>query len=273
MDITGGEPTIYPDIVEVVRYGLDKGIRTCIITNGIVNSKRTNELLNAGIDDWLLSRHGLDNYHNYVTNHEGAYRAQEKFIRHIADHMTFRVNCVITKFNYKCLSKVVRDLLQYPVRVVNFINFNPHAAWEKHLNESKQFIPDLRKTDINIAVRVLEEHNITANIRYFPMCLIDEDLRHTVCNDLHVTFDPYEWDYCIQPKTLAAHKRWGEETSKCVEENGQPCSDCGLFGVCGGINRNFHIVSNQLYGDICQPIDDDGENKDFYYYRKNQIFR
>ena len=39
VDFTGGEPTIYPQMAEVIRYAESIGLHTCIITNGLALEK------------------------------------------------------------------------------------------------------------------------------------------------------------------------------------------------------------------------------------------
>mgnify|MGYP001589200293 CR=1 FL=1 len=61
VDISGGEPTIRPDLPELIRYARDIGfIKVCIITNGLrmADEKYVAVLVNAGMNEILLSTHG-----------------------------------------------------------------------------------------------------------------------------------------------------------------------------------------------------------------------
>ena len=270
MDITGGEPTMYPHIVEVVKYALKRDVKSCIITNGIVSKKKAGQLIDAGLDDWLISRHGLEQVHNKITDFPKAWDKQQEFITFINRHMDFRFNCVLTKYNQYTLNDVCSRMAISHPRIINIINFNPHAEWENHGSQAEDFIVNFKELDIEEPVRMLERWGIKVNLRYFPMCHVPTDLRRCVCNDLQVVFDPYEWDYQIQPKTFEAFRKWGVETSMAVEEKCEPCNQCGLQWICGGINRNFHKISNKLYGEICRPERFPGIIDDFYHYRKDQ---
>ena len=53
VDFTGGEPTIYPQMTEVIRYAESIGLHTCIITNGLAVEK-VKKLADAGCTEWLL---------------------------------------------------------------------------------------------------------------------------------------------------------------------------------------------------------------------------
>ncbi|MBI5025657.1 MAG: radical SAM protein, partial [Nitrospirae bacterium] len=51
-----GEPTLYPNLVEVVQYANQKGIETCLTTNGSrLNEKLLDELIYAGIGRIIIS--------------------------------------------------------------------------------------------------------------------------------------------------------------------------------------------------------------------------
>ena len=69
-------------------------------------------------------------------------------------------------------------------------------------------------------------------------------------------FDADEWDYNIQPKTFEAFAKWGEDTSNCIEEKGEPCCHCDIHHICGGANKAFHAVSNAIYGERLKPVSD-----------------
>jgi len=273
MDITGGEPSIYPYITDLIQYGLSKGIKACIITNGIIGKEKAQQLLDAGIDDFLVSRHGLSETHNHITNSNHAYDIQLKFLDYIKQFMQFRFNCVINQFNQFELVSMIKELIPYKPKIVNFINFNPHHEWKNKELKASEVVADLVKVEpyLNEAIDLLEDEGIGVNVRYYPMCRIMEQHRKYICNDLHVMFDPYEWDYSTTPKTYDKYKAWGVATSNANEEKSNPCCLCDLQDICGGINKHFHRISNRLHGEQCliQRIDPIIHRKDFMYYRRD----
>ncbi|MDE2020175.1 MAG: radical SAM protein, partial [Patescibacteria group bacterium] len=64
-DITGGEPTLHPDIVEIIKYASDRGLATRIITLGQYLMRRMHksekvlldELIDNGVTNFLMSMH------------------------------------------------------------------------------------------------------------------------------------------------------------------------------------------------------------------------
>lgn len=272
IDVTGGEPTIYPQICELVKYALDKGVRTCIITNAITPVSIMEKIIDAGIDQFLISIHGTEQVHDKLVCHPGARKKQIQFLELLKSKgVSFRFNCVINSFNQNEILQIAEWMSPYKPSIVNFINMNPHGEWSSKINETRKVIADLRlvEPNLNLAIQHLESNGIGVNVRYYPMCRIAPEYRRCICNDLHVVFDPYEWDYNIQPKTLEAHKTWGEHTSNCMEEKDGKCKSCQLFKVCGGINKAFNRATEGKMIDSITSGINEIEKNDFYLYRKH----
>lgn len=272
IDFTGGEPTIYPFITELIQYGLEKNMKSCIITNGQINELQIEKILNAGIDDFLVSVHGLNSTHDYLVGKPGAYKQLEKFLAIVSKRTSFRFNLVLNKYNQDELFEIAEWMSKWNPSIVNFINMNVHYEWKNNLESVFNVIADLKKVEIqlNKVIPFLEGKNIGVNIRYYPMCRIAEEYRRCICNVLHVAFDPYEWDYPRHPKTLIRYTQWGLNLTEDRENKEEPCNQCDLQWICGGVNKWFHKANKE---EICTAIKNSGiENRnDFYYYRKYNV--
>jgi len=272
MDVTGGEPTMYKYICEVVAYALSKDVKTCIITNGIVNKKTVRDLVSSGVDEFLVSRHGLEKTHNFITNYKDAYLKQLDFLFSLRTAgIPIRFNCVINHYNQEEIFAIAKELVLHKPRIVNFINMNPHHEWQDKSIETGKVAADLDVVEplLNKAIKHLEDNGVGVNVRYYPMCRVAEEYRRCICNDRHVVFDPYEWDYNIEPKTVGAFDNWGKRTSNNVECKNGSCKECDLQNICGGINKAFDKATDYRY---TKPVKNFKENKeDFYFYRKDNI--
>lgn len=271
IDFSGGEPTIYPDMAEIVKYVNSKDMKCCIITNALIGENALQKLIDAGVDDWLLSVHAGEIKHDELVGMDGARKKQERFIKQLKDNdQSFRLNCVLSKWSQDSWDDVIDYMIEINPRIVNFINMNPHGNWQNDKEKTLSVIADLNRMEsqLNKAIYRLETEGIGVNVRYYPMCRVSEEYRRTICNDLHVTFDPYEWDYEINPKNFANHRKWGVDTSINIEHKGIGCQECDLLHICGGINKAFiGAVGNTS---IITPVKNFGGDKfDFYHYRKN----
>jgi MoaA/NifB/PqqE/SkfB family radical SAM enzyme len=274
IDLVGpGEPSIVPHIGEVIRFAKDNGLRVCMITHGIIGAVRLSEIFDAGLDDFLISMHGMDATHNSMVGEiKGARKAQEKTIQAIKDRgMTYRVNYVINSHNLKDIPEFSEYLVGLPLRprIINFINFNPHGEWSGNM-ASKDFVADLRAAEpmLDAAIDLLEANGIGVNLRYYPMCRISESHRKNVCNDLQVMLDPYEWDYSVLPKTTEHYINYGQYISRTIEEKNGVCGRCDIRGICGGINRQFNLMTDGRLIDSIKSPQLAGTD-DFYHYRQH----
>lgn len=275
VEFTGGEPTMYPQIIELIKYLKNRNIKTCIITNGIVGSKILSLLIDAGADEFLISVHGMEKTHNLLTQCNKARQCQNETLNILSSanlKSGFRFNYVINSFNQEEIYDTSIYMSEWKPTMVNFINMNPHHGWQND-KEVKNVIADLSIVEpyLNTAIYFLESKKIGVNVRYYPMCRITEQYRRCVCNDLHVMFDPKEWDYGVYPKTYEKYKEWGINCSNNVEEKGEPCCHCDLKNVCGGANKYWHKASKEVYDRqlTAQVIHSENfDHSDFYYYRK-----
>jgi MoaA/NifB/PqqE/SkfB family radical SAM enzyme len=272
IDFTGGEPSIYPQMPELIRYCTEKGLGTCIITNGIAGANTVRNIMEAGLDDWLISVHGTEETHNTIVQLKDARERQIRFIKQIKLHDgKFRFNCTLTKYNQSELIDIAKWAAQMKPYIFNFINFNPHHEWQNDIEGTQKVIADLNivESNINEAIAILEDASIGVNVRYYPMCRINEEYRRCICNDLQVMFDPYEWDYSITPKNYQSYYRAGVNLSNQNEWKGQPCQSCDLRYICGGLNSAFHRASGMK--SIKSIKDTSVIRDDIYHYRRKNI--
>lgn len=273
IDVTGGEPFLYPHLPGLIQYAAEKDMRTCVITNAMASLERLDAVLEAGIDDLLISVHGLEKTHDFLVQKEGARAKQIEFLDHLAKAgKRPRFNFVLNKYNQDDIFLLSSWLTHnWHPTIINYINMNPHGEWASKLNEASQVIADLHivEAQLNKSIPYLEENNVGVNVRYYPMCRIAKEFRKCVCNDLHVVFDPYEWDYGITPKAFEAFRAWGIKVSNSVEHKGEPCKSCSLYSICGGINRMFNQATG---GRMINKVEEsDIDKNDFYFYRKHNV--
>jgi MoaA/NifB/PqqE/SkfB family radical SAM enzyme len=282
LQVTGGEPFLYKYIVKLVTYALENGVTSSVITNGLADEEKTQDVINAGVEDFLVSRHGKSGddvgSHNYLTNKSDAYERQSRFLKQVSDAgVPILFNCVINAYNQEDLLTIAKEMAIWKPVMVNFINMNPHNKWAEDKERTKGVIANLNvvEPNLNAAIGYLESQGTGVNVRYYPMCKIKEEYRRTICNDLQVMQDDREWDYLMNTdtcKSYETHRQWGKDCSDRVEEKDKPCCDCDLQNICGGANKLFHQASNAIYGEVLEPQKDTipiDKRNFFYYYRQH----
>jgi len=213
--------------------------------------------------------HGFEETHDSLVGMYGARDRQRDAVTYLQNvKKDFRVNCVI---NSKNQTEIVAfsDFLAKEIRprIVNFINFNPHGDWARDLSGTRGIVADLFivKEQLPSSIQILEDARIGVNVRYYPMCRIAEEYRRCVCNDLHVMYDPYEWDNGTE-HTEEAYRKWSCQTSSCIEWKADPCRYCTLINVCGGINKALNCAT---FGEYPQAVCAGEAYTDSFHYRKD----
>jgi len=198
IDLTGGEPTIRQDIVQLIRYAGDVGYKTvCIITNGVrlADEKYAAQLAAAGLNDVLFSLHGPD-----IAIHENLTQAPRSFDMIIAAirNMTklgirCRSNTVVNGISYKHVLRTADLLYELGVKSANFILFNPIVeaqGSDRDMNVSyAQAAPYLKEV-----IDRYKDKMERITIRYMPFCLM-RGYEGYVTNTAQIQYDSDEWDY------------------------------------------------------------------------------
>jgi len=134
IDIQGGEPTIHPEIFQLVRYCHDIGLYPTLITNGLVLGRPgvMEKYRDAGIRDFLVSLHGIGPIHDEVVGHAGAYGKIVAAIERMREvGVPFRFNCTMSKPVVAVIPEIARKAIEYGAYAVNYIAFNPFGEDRK----------------------------------------------------------------------------------------------------------------------------------------------
>jgi MoaA/NifB/PqqE/SkfB family radical SAM enzyme len=108
INVTGGEPTLLPDIKDMLKYIKDNGLRVSLSTNGCVGPGRLKELIEF-IDMVDIS---LDSYdaaiHDRIRGKAGAFKETMETISLLAaSHIRPHINVTIRPDNYKGLHRMI----------------------------------------------------------------------------------------------------------------------------------------------------------------------
>ena len=109
MILTGGEPLLRKDLLEIARHGTKLGLRMVLATNGtLLDRKIAKKLKDAGIKRISISIDGKDERsHDDLRGVSGAFRGAISGIESTKDvGLSFQINTTITKRNLKELSEI-----------------------------------------------------------------------------------------------------------------------------------------------------------------------
>lgn len=196
VDITGGEPTIYPEIlplIELCKGELD--LQTCVITHGLHLVKMSKQLKSSGLDELLISIHGTDGVHDRLVCKDGAFNLLARGINKAKEAgIYFRTNTVVTEANRTNLPKLAHYLKEIKTGIANFIIFNPFYEWMTDVGVKFQAKHSDIAGPLIEAINVLSEAGIPCNVRYFPFCQLAGKESHVV-GFAQLPYDFNEWDF------------------------------------------------------------------------------
>ena len=194
-DLTGGEPSLHPNVVDIVRRATERGLSTRMITLGQFLTKKglLDRLLEAGLTDFLFSYHSSDpDIFHKITG--GQLSHMEDAMDILAErNFQFGTNVTTVGENYKTLPDLARAIIKRNVYVSNIIIMNAYYGWSDGKAEGVR----ARYTDIapylREAVSILEdEGRVAVNVRYAPMCTV-AGLEKNLVGMVGVRYDPHEW--------------------------------------------------------------------------------
>lgn len=283
-DISGGEPLQNPNVVELVQLCTDSGLPARIISSLICPEKILDGVLDAGVENWLISTHGAKaETHNDIVKVPKARQLQIRRLDKISERMHFCVNYVMVEKNQAEMldwAKWMVSIKRKPL-IANFINFNAFSPWlktQEWITNAKNNVVDISIAGpiLDEAIDILEDNGIGVNVRYYPFCGLSERHYKNVCNDLVVWADQGEWDNGIGSHNLEDGIRYGKRLTDSNEEKNAPCSTCSHQWICGGANKIWHKLAAEKFGrEVLHPLPvlpEGCKSDDFWYYRcKNTL--
>ncbi|MBF0343957.1 MAG: radical SAM protein [Nitrospirae bacterium] len=198
VDITGGEPTVYPHIFELLNYCAEIRLIPTLITNMQALAKREKALKfkEHGVYDFLCSIHALGQTYDDLTKVKGSWRNVLTALENLhAIGMKWRANCTMTAVNRHQLKTIAELVYNAGGRVINYINYNPFYEWSTKMDIDFQSRHSEMAPYLKDALDYCDSVGLEANVRYLPFCMMKghEDKCY---NYPQLSYDSHEWDYC-----------------------------------------------------------------------------
>ncbi len=199
VDIQGGEPTIYPGILDLVEYCRGIGLYPTLITNGIILDKpgEVQRYKQAGLRDFLVSLHGVGKYHDEAVGVRGAHKRIAKALDSMREaNIPIRLNCTMTKGVASTIPGVAEKAIEYGARAVNYIAYNFFSDQDTGTDAPDGAARHAEITPyLTEAIDMLEEAGIEANVRYMPLCQAEARHRKNFYDHQQLSYDTHEWDF------------------------------------------------------------------------------
>lgn len=241
LEFIGGETTIRPDFVRLVKKAKDLGFKTIMMaTNGRMLSYRpyAKKLFAAGLNSVVFSIHGSNaGTHDFLTQAKGSFDQLQAGLNNTKEFLGIEnigSNTTIVKYNYQELPKIGEFIFGLGIRNCEFIFVDcnegaAHSNFAELVPKISEVAPFIRQC-LDIGKKSKAGH---WHIRYVPLC--------------------YFTDYLDQVSELLEIKKFKTEhlapdfTNFDVENSralvGRAktarCRGCRLFSRCEGIWKTY----------------------------------
>ncbi len=261
VDITGGEPTIYSHIMELLDYCNEIGLVPSMITNMqvLADSEKVKEFKKHGVYDFLCSIHALGDSYDIITGKQGAWKNLIGAVENLgAYEIKWRVNCTMTSINRTQLKRIAQLAYENGARVINFINFNPFREWSDRMDIDFQSRHSEIAPYLKEALDYCDEVGLEANVRFFPFCKM-KGHEEKCYNYSQLSYDSHEWDFCswLSDKTRNPTRKFPSSLFRFVEKEedfhlfiahrirklgfikGPACRFCAVSYLCDGFLKQY----------------------------------
>ncbi len=151
IQISGGEPLLRPDIVDIAREIKQFGSLPyeIFVTNGfLLNEKKYLELKKAGVNQFSISLDFPDQRHDDFRRRPGIYKHLEKTLPKLAQYgfNDIVLNSAITRANFKEVIPLAKKAKEWGV-LISYSAYTPLRTGNREYSfESKEDLKTLRKT-------------------------------------------------------------------------------------------------------------------------------
>ncbi len=231
--ITGGEPTLYEHLAELIAYANETGVFPRIITNGqkMADFGYAKSLRDAGLRHLHVSvyscqpaiQEAISKNPDSLKNIIGTLDNLKKL-----DIMTVDANIAISKLNAGHLSETVRWLTrEYPfIRHFVFNNLDPFM---NRASENPDVIPRLHDFELELhrSLTHLAAEGKTFRVERVPLCYLS-GFEHVSTETRKIVKEEVRTVYFLDDKGKVTQNEWKSEKTEC-------CTKCSLDDICTGI--------------------------------------
>lgn len=255
LGLLGGEITIHPDVIEIIRYARKVGFkRIALCTNGrrLSDYEFARKLVDAGSTRFMISIHSYKKeIENYLNGRKNAFEEKIQGLKNLIQISRFKkiehgisLNTCIHNLNYRELIEFVKFFNDMGVNDFRFNFVRP----ENRARYDKKIIPYI--TDMKPYIKSLIEfcnkrENISISIGDIPFCLLPEELHNNYELMKKYIGEFKDFDTFV---TIFASRTdpdfvdrfsWRKRRSNVLKAKSPVCNDCVFDTICEGLFKNY----------------------------------
>lgn len=231
---TGGEPTILPYLIDIIKFVDGLGLDQRVITNGskLDDPELCKKLVDAGLKRIIISIHThIPEIGEKISQTKNLTKTI-KGIRNMLDAgCVVHTNTTIISLNaphlYEFAKFLTKNFPEIGHMVLNFVEIGGRAA------ENKWVVPKLSDIELQLykALRHLNEHNVTFRVERVPLCYMcdfeesSSETRRFLGNQQYHTF-------FVKDRKLKKFTYEGYVKS-------EDCKFCKMNKLCAGVKAEY----------------------------------
>jgi len=233
--LTGGEPTLHPDLPKLIRHACLRRIPPRIITNGQKTSEPgfLETLAEAGLDHMHVSVYSCrPEVQAYLTTKKDSLECIERTLDE-AGRLGIRVdiNTVINKYNADHLSDLVRWLIGRWSFIRHFV-WNNLDPMMNRATQNPDTVPRLKDFEVELyrALREVDVSGRTFRVERVPLCYM-ADYAHCSTETRKIVKSEGRAIYFLDEKGIRV------QNTRAFFSYGKAgrCRDCPLDPICAGL--------------------------------------
>ncbi len=247
ISFTGGEPTIRPDIFELISYARERGAKIIKVqTNGIETSDKNflENLVSSGMNRAYMSvLSHKKSIHEVITQTPGSFEKAIKSIKNFMElGIPLEMSCVITKKNYSHMKEYISFMHSNFPGIVSyqFLLFCPLARGWKN----KSMVPTLKEIEepLKDMLQFCKDRGIFVATRGIPLCYLHSfEYVSVETNSIR----------SVGKKMIISDFKDDEPKHSFEDSNTKApqCKFCWLKKICGGTWKKYIELygTNELY--------------------------
>lgn len=231
--LTGGEPTLHPELPRITEYAREQGLHVRLITNGtrLAEPEFARRLASAGLQLAHVSVYSVrPEVEAKLRGIEGT--LERAFLAIDAAHLAgieVNINCVINRLNADHLDENIRHFISHHPHVRHFVWNNLDPSMGRAEVNQDEFLHRLRDFEVSLqrALLLLFESGRTFRVEKVPLCYMTEfawastETRKIVKGEERIV-------HFLDAKQTIRQTRFEHIYSPA-------CNHCSLRTICGGL--------------------------------------
>lgn len=231
--LTGGEPTLHPQLPEIADYAATAGLHVRVITNGhrLADPAFARALSQAGVSLVHVSIYSVRP--QVEAQLRGAEGTLDRALRALsAAHdagLELNINCVINRANADHLDDNIRYFLRHHPYVRHFVWNNLDPSMGRAEVNQEQFTPRLADFELSLhrAMRLLHRSGRSFRVEKVPLCYM-ADFAWASTETRKIVKGEERIVHFLDDKQTVRQTGWGHRYAP-------GCAVCGLRPICGGL--------------------------------------